>query len=207
VDVFEGISVLCMALCVAIQIYRKHTVSGMWRILFVRSQFKFIIVWALTITICILFFNIFGCERHLPPSMEGYFYVRYDGCCLNVTQIVMTILNYSLICNTRAERGELVVYELVLFGEIIYEGNLILIFITSLAEKPKDYSILFISILIANQVLIMDLIFRAAYEDREREEQAEKEHLQRYKIKKVRNSTTNPLAANIELTTAFHSDR
>lgn len=85
---------------------------------------------------------------------------------------MLTTLNYSLICNTRAERGELVVYEMVLFGEIIYEGNLILLFISNLHEKPKDYSILLISIMIANQVLIMDLIFRAAYEDREREELA-----------------------------------
>lgn len=166
VEVFEGISVVCMVLGVLIQIYRKHNVYGMWRIFFVRSQFKFIIVWALTITISILFFNIFGCHTHLPPEEEGYFYITYLGCCLNVTQIFLTILNYSLICNTRAERGELIVYEMVLFGEIIYEGNLILIFITSLSEKPKDYSILFISILIANQVLIMDLVFRAAYEDR-----------------------------------------
>jgi hypothetical protein len=206
VEVFEGISVVVMILCVLIQIYRKHTVPGMWKILFVRSQFKFIIVWALTITISILFFNIFGCLRHLPPEEETYFYINYTGCCINVAQIFLTILNYSLICNTRAERAELVVYELVLFGEIIYEGNLILIFIRGLAEKPKDYSILFISILIANQVLIMDLIFRAAYEDREREQEAEKEHLLKYKIRKVRN-TVDPLAVNIELTTAFHSDR
>ncbi len=110
VDVFEGISVVLMILCVLIQIYRKHTVAGMWKILFVRSQFKFIIVWALTITISILFFNIFGCQRHLPPDEESYFYINYVGCCLNVTQIFLTILNYSLICNTRAERGELIVY-------------------------------------------------------------------------------------------------
>lgn len=49
-----------------------------------------------------------------------------------------------------------------------------LLFISKLVEKPKDYSILLISIIIANQVLMMDLIFRAAYEDREREELAEK---------------------------------
>lgn len=68
VDVFEGISVACMILCVGIQVFRKHHVAGMWKILFVRSQFKFIIVWALAITICILFFNIFGCQQHLPPE-------------------------------------------------------------------------------------------------------------------------------------------
>ena len=39
VDVLEGISVVCMILCVLILIYRKHTVAGMCNILFVRSQF------------------------------------------------------------------------------------------------------------------------------------------------------------------------
>jgi hypothetical protein len=52
----------------------------------------------------------------------------------------------------------------------------------------------------------MDLVFRAAYEDREREVEAEKEHLLKYKFTKPRNSA-NPLAINIELTAAFHSDR
>jgi hypothetical protein len=205
VDVFEGISVVCMGLCVGIQILRKHHVEGMWKILFVRSQFKFIIVWALAITILILFYNVFGCQRELPPAEENYFYIQYTGCCLNMTQIMLTTLNFSLICNTRAETAELVVYELVLFGEIIYEGNLILLFISNLVDKPKDYSILLISIMIANQVLIMDLIFRAAYEDREREQEAERKHLKKYKIAKLRNN--NQLAPNIELTTAFHSDR
>jgi hypothetical protein len=36
-------------------------------------------------------------------------------------------------------------------------------FVNTLDEKPKDYSIVFVSIAIANQVLIMDLIFRAAH--------------------------------------------
>lgn len=116
VVVFESLSVACMLLCIAIQIYRKHNVPGMWRILFVRSQFKFIIVWALVITICILFFNIFGCHPHLPPEEATYFYIEYSGCCINIAQIMLTTLNFSLICNTRAEIGELVVYEMVLFG-------------------------------------------------------------------------------------------
>lgn len=41
-------------------------------------------------------------------------------------------------------------------------------YIRNLEGVEKDLSILFISLLIANQILIMDLIFRAAYEDRER---------------------------------------
>jgi predicted branched-subunit amino acid permease len=84
--------------------------------------------------------------------------------------MLLTNLNFSLICNTRATTPELILYELILFAEIIYEGNLTLLFIGNLEGKPKDYSILLISIMIANQVLIMDLVFRAAYEDREREE-------------------------------------
>jgi hypothetical protein len=38
-------------------------------------------------------------------------------------------------------------------------------------------AIIFISLVIANQVLIMDLIFRAAYEDKEREEEKEEQLL------------------------------
>lgn len=41
-------------------------------------------------------------------------------------------------------------------------------------------AIIFISLVIANQVLIMDLIFRAAYEDKEREEEEEEEQLLGY---------------------------
>lgn len=34
---------------------------------------------------------------------------------------------------------------------------------------PKDESILLVSIIIANQILVMDIMFRAAYEEKERE--------------------------------------
>lgn len=37
-------------------------------------------------------------------------------------------------------------------------------------DKQKDYSILFISIMIAWMVLLMDLLFRAIYEDKRKEE-------------------------------------
>ena len=93
----------------------------------------------------------------------------YRVCCINITQLVLTNLNYSLICNTKAHILELIVYEAVLFGEVIYNGHLLMYFIGRLEEKQKDYAILLISIEIANQILIMDLMFRAAYEDRERE--------------------------------------
>jgi hypothetical protein len=114
VNVFEGVGVAGMSLCVLIQIIRKHEIDGMWKILFFRSQLKFIIPWALVITICILFFNIFSCQPTLPDG--SYFYVDYTGCCINVTQIVLTNLNYSLITNTKAHRAELILYEIILFG-------------------------------------------------------------------------------------------
>jgi hypothetical protein len=66
VETFEGIGIVCMVLCVAIQILRKHKTEGMFRILFIRSQLKFIISWALVITIVVLFFSIFGCTSHPP---------------------------------------------------------------------------------------------------------------------------------------------
>ena len=65
VDVFEGIGLASMAICAVIQILRKKHIDGWWMILFVRSQFKFMISWALITTVCYLFFNIFGCEREL----------------------------------------------------------------------------------------------------------------------------------------------
>ena len=62
--------------------------------------------------------------------------------------------------------AELIVYQMFLSAEIIYNGKLLILFINNLEEKPKDYSILYISLVIANQILVMDLMFRAAYEDR-----------------------------------------
>ena len=62
--------------------------------------------------------------------------------------------------------AELIVYQTVLSGETIYNRTLLILFVNNLEEKPKDYSILYISIMIANQILVMDLMFRAAYEDR-----------------------------------------
>ena len=62
--------------------------------------------------------------------------------------------------------AELIVYQTVLSGETIYNRTLLILFVNNLEEKPKDYSILYISLVIANQILVMDLMFRAAYEDR-----------------------------------------
>ena len=107
-----------MLICVAIQIYRKQSRSGFWRILFFRSQLKFLIPWSLIITISILFFNIFGCTK-IDPGTD-YFFISYEGCVINIVQIVLTNLNYSLICNTWAETPELIVYELTVFAEIVF---------------------------------------------------------------------------------------
>jgi hypothetical protein len=168
VNVFEGIGVASLSLSVIIKVIRKWEITDIIKILFWKSQLKFIIPWALIILIIILFFNIFGCQTHMPHTELVYFYVLYDGCILNSIQILLTNLNYSLICNTKAHLAELILYEIVLFGEIIYNGNLLLLFVNNLEDKPKDYSILYISIAIANQILIMDLVFRAAYEEREK---------------------------------------
>lgn len=164
VSVCEGTGIACMATCVIIQIIRKKHHEGFLKILFFHSQLKFIIPWALVTTICLLFFNVFGCAKELTPAQqEDYFYVQYTGCCINVTQIVLTNLNFSLICNTKAVLAELALYELILFAEVIYSGDLLMVFIENMEGVPKDESILLISIVIANQILVMDLMFRAAY--------------------------------------------
>lgn len=100
VNVFEGVGVAAMTFCVILQIIRKSEIEGMWKILFFRSQLKFIIPWSLVITISMLFFHIFNCAPELPEG--DYFYVAYTGCCINVVQILLTNLNFSLITNTKA---------------------------------------------------------------------------------------------------------
>lgn len=167
VNAFEGVGVAGMTLCTVIQIIRKHKEKEIFKIFFFKSQLKFMIPWALIITACLLFFNIFGCTPVLPDT--SYFYVDYTGCCINVTQIILTNLNYSLVCNTKAHMAEFVAYEVILFGEIIYNGTLLILFVNNLEGHSKDLSILLISIIITNQILIMDLLFRAAFEDKERE--------------------------------------
>lgn len=60
---------------------------------------------------------------------------------------------------------------MVLFGEIIYNGSLLVKYVNTLEGKSKDLSILYLSLMIANQMLMMDLIFRGAYEERVQEEE------------------------------------
>lgn len=166
VNIFEGVGIGCMSVCVLLQIVRKRRKFDLVRVLFIQSQIKFFIAWALQITIVILFFNIFDCSTHPPETEIAYFYIDYEGCILNSTQLLLTLLNYSLLCNTKAHKAEFLAYELVLFGEIIYNGHLMLLFVNHLEGHPKEESILLISIIIANEILIMDLLFRAAFEDK-----------------------------------------
>lgn len=67
-ETFEAVAIGCMIICVVLQILRKHKEEGMFRILFFRSQLKFIISWSLVITIVVLFFNIFGCSHEEPEG-------------------------------------------------------------------------------------------------------------------------------------------
>ena len=61
-------------------------------------------------------------------------------------------------------------FEAVMFAEIVYYGNLLVKFIDDLEDKPKDYSIIFVSIIIAWLIITMGLIFRQAYEEKEMED-------------------------------------
>lgn len=93
----------------------------------------------------------------------------YKGCALYCTVLLVNNLNYSLICNTRGDFPLLVLFTICLFAEIIYSGTLLITLINNLKDEPKDYSILFVSIQIACGALVMDLLFRYAYEEKEKE--------------------------------------
>lgn len=84
--------------------------------------------------------------------------------------ITLTNLNYSLLCNVKGDLPVVVVCEIALFAEILYNGTLLIKLIGQLEGQPKDYSILFISIFIAWQMLVMDLLFRGVFEEREKQE-------------------------------------
>ena len=42
--------------------------------------------------------------------------------------------------------AELIVYQTVLSGEIIYNGTLLILFVNNLEEKPKDYLYIYICV-------------------------------------------------------------
>jgi hypothetical protein len=58
--------------------------------------------------------------------------------------------------------AEIIVYEIVLFAEIIFNGHLLMEFVHSLDDRAKEISILLVSIILANIILIMDLMYRGA---------------------------------------------
>lgn len=116
---------------------------------------------------------------------------------------MLSVVNFSLICNTKADRLEFFTYQFILFGEIIYDGHLLLYFVNHLEGSSKEYSILLLSIIIANQTLIMDLIFRAAYEDHERLQAKEQEFVGHYR--KSFSRDTRQLSKNIELTSTLRT--
>lgn len=116
---------------------------------------------------------------------------------------MLSVVNFSLICNTKADRLEFFTYQFILFGEIIYDGHLLLYFVNHLEGSSKEYSILLLSIIIANQTLIMDLIFRAAYEDHERLQAKEQDFVGHYRKSFSRN--TRQPSKNIELTSTLRT--
>ncbi len=109
--------------------------------------------------------RIFECPHSVEESANPLA-LSLRECALNATQVLLTNFNFSLICNTKARPLELWVYLAILFAEIVVNGKLFLLFVVDLEGKEKDESILLVSLIIANQVLIMDLIFRAAYEEK-----------------------------------------
>lgn len=50
---------------------------------------------------------------------------------------MLSVVNYSLICNTKADRSEFFMYQFILFGEIIYDGHLLLYFVNHLEGSSK----------------------------------------------------------------------
>jgi hypothetical protein len=174
VEILEAVSFCFMLASLLLKISRKHfyefdgcieTLST----LFGKSQLKFIISWSLTGLNCFLFINIFLCWPVLPEG--DYFYVNSVGCGWNMAQIVITNLNYSLAANDKSQLSEVIVYEVILFSEMIYNGYLLIIFIDNLIDSQKDFGLLYIVLIITNQILIMDLIFRFGYLKNEKDKE------------------------------------
>ena len=58
--------------------------------------------------------------------------MSYGSCWINTTIIMLSNFNFSLICNTKARKSELFVYEAILCAEVIFNAHLIILFIGSL---------------------------------------------------------------------------
>lgn len=153
--------------------------------------------------------GLFACALLVPylclscdtKGSENPLVLTTGECVVDGAGVFLTNLNLSLICNTKAHPLELWTYLAVLFAEIVTDGKLFLLFVHELHEKEKDQSILLVSLIITNQIIVMDLIFRAAYEEREREEMKEEKMLHHRKKAQVSNShNTIPSINNLPVT-------
>jgi hypothetical protein len=54
---------------------------------------------------------------------------------------------------------------------MIYNGSLLIVFIDSLVDSQKDFGLLYIVLVITNQILIMDLVFRFGYLKNEKDKE------------------------------------
>jgi hypothetical protein len=111
---FEGVSMAAMIISAVINIYRKSHYDHILKELLFHSQLRFLIPWSLTILICVLFYAIFGCTNDI--SVNSDFLIDYNSCVLNIISILLTTLNYSLICNTKSHLSELIMYEMIMFA-------------------------------------------------------------------------------------------
>jgi hypothetical protein len=196
----EGISIAGLAACVIIMAVTRLLEPHGWKVIFFESQVKFVIPWALIILECVLTFSIFGCAND-DRALEGQD-MTYQGCIEYSIVLLLTNLIYSFACNGKTELAFLIAFETVLLAEIIYSGTLLIMFINNLKDKAKDYSILFISIIITWQILVMDLIFRAAYLDRIKEEDNQRLENMMHQIEKKCNKEEGESAAIL----AYHNE-
>jgi len=133
------------------------------------SQINFLIPWSLEALIIYLSFHTFGCTS--DPS-DSILHLSYESCCIIATQLMLINLNYSFGCNQETHYAEIIVYEVTLFAEIVYNSILLVYFLSNLTGHDKDFSILLIAIMVANQILIMDFIFRAAYQKSKKQKES-----------------------------------
>jgi hypothetical protein len=127
---FESIALGALAMSAILTIVRRAYEEDRLKVLFLESQIRFIIPWSLVILIIILLFNIFGCNNDSHELNNNIsFSMDYTGCCLYSVVILLTNLNYSVLCNPKGDLPLLIFYEIVLFAEIVYNGSLLLQFV------------------------------------------------------------------------------
>lgn len=101
-----------------------------WKVLFIESQLRFIIPWALVVLQCTLVFHIFGCYSDDTPLENND--MDRTGCGMYCAALVLTNYIYSALCSDRGEIPFFIVIMMVMFAEIIYSGELIVHFVTQL---------------------------------------------------------------------------